>query len=124
VKVILIVDDDRGTRESMKYAFETEGYKVFTAGNVAEAIAVVRTHHVDLAVVDLKMPIVGGYNFCEYLKKRERYAHVGVIILTGAEERYGREEAEELGIDAYLDKPIEHRELMRVVHRILMDRRV
>ena len=118
-KVILVLDDDESTRQTISAVFEGRGHKVLALPNVPEAISAVRTEHIDLALVDIKMPIVDGYEFCEFLRKIEKYSDIPIVIVTGEEERYGRKEAEFLKIEAFIDKPFKPMELVAKVEKIL-----
>jgi twitching motility two-component system response regulator PilG len=118
-KAILVLDDDENTRQTILAIFEGRGYEVVACSNVPEAISAVRREHVDLALVDIKMPIVDGYEFCEFLRKTDKYSNIAIVIVTGEEERYGREEAESLKIEAFIDKPFKPMELVAKVEKIL-----
>jgi DNA-binding response OmpR family regulator len=118
-KVILVLDDDELARRTLGLIFSQEGYEVLELPNVPEAINMVRTRHVDLAIVDIKMPIVDGYKFCEFLRGAKKYSHIPIIILTGEEKRYGKGEAQELAIEDFIEKPYDSHSLIRKVRQIL-----
>ncbi len=118
-KVILILDDDELARRTLGVIFSQEDYEVLEVPNVPEAINTVRTKHIDLAIVDIKMPIVDGYRFCEFLRRTKKYSHIPIVILTGEEKRYGREEAQELEVEAFIEKPYDSHSLIRKVRQIL-----
>lgn len=80
---VLIVDDETDIRESLRDAFEDEGYVVSTAANGAEALERLKTEELPSAIVlDLIMPIVGGVEVYERLQQDERLARIPVIIST------------------------------------------
>ena len=66
--VILIVDDDRNTRESLGRALRRDGYEVLVAEHGKAALALAQDHHVDLVLTDLKMPGLDGLDLIESLK--------------------------------------------------------
>ena len=65
--VILIVDDDRNTRESLGRALRRDGYEVLVAEHGKAALALAQDHHVDLVLTDLKMPGLDGLDLIESL---------------------------------------------------------
>lgn len=65
---ILVADDDRNTRRYMQAVLEAEEYTVFTAENGAEALKILEKEYIDLAVLDLMMPEMDGYEFTETLR--------------------------------------------------------
>ncbi len=80
---VMIVDDETDIRESLREAFEDEGYSVSTATNGAEALERLKTEELPCAIVlDLIMPIVGGVEVYEQLQQDARLARIPVIIST------------------------------------------
>ena len=82
---ILVVDDNAMVRESFTELLRHRGYDVVEAGDGAEALALVREEAVDLAIVDVMMPVMGGLEF------RQRALHVSpglpTILVTGQPDR-------------------------------------
>jgi chemotaxis family two-component system response regulator PixG len=75
----------------------------------------VRNEDIDLAIVDIMMPIVDGYQFCSWLRNRKKTSETPIIVLTGQEERYGRERAEALKVSRFMTKPFGVDELLSAV---------
>ena len=118
-KVILVLEDDRDAMKVTSTVFQQEGYKVVEAVSVPEAVTAVRTERIDLAVIDIKMPIVDGYEFCKFLRRGETYSHIPIVIVTGEERRYGKETAENLKIEEFIEKPYDPRTLAEKAKKIL-----
>ena len=116
---ILILDDDENTRRTLTDIFTEGGFEILEAPNVPEAINTVRAKRIDLAIVDIKMPIVDGYKFCEFLRNSEKHSHIPIIILTAAEKRYGRGKAKRFKIEAFVEKPFDPENLIAKVNKIL-----
>jgi CheY-like chemotaxis protein len=112
---ILVLEDDADVAELLAAALKGAGHSVLTASSVPRAITMVRTKDIDLAIVDIMMPIVDGYQFCSWLRNRKKTAQTPIIILTGQEERYGRERAEALKVSRFMTKPFEVDELLSAV---------
>lgn len=109
MKQLLIVDDDSHIRELLRFVMTREGYQVYEAENGMEAVKMMDTHDMDLAVVDIMMPYMDGYELCEYI--RENY-DIPIIMLTAKDQLTDKEEAYSRGTDDYLTKPFEPEELV------------
>jgi len=112
---ILVLEDDADVAELVAAALKAAGHSVLTASSVPRAITMVRNEDIDLAIVDIMMPIVDGYQFCSWLRNRKKTARTPIIVLTGQEERYGRERAEALKVSRFMTKPFEVDELLSAV---------
>ena len=67
---IMVVDDDRSTRRLLQAVLEADGYKVLTAENGEDALALMDSEYVDLVVLDIMMPQMDGYEFTRTLRRR------------------------------------------------------
>ncbi len=116
---ILIVDDERNIRDGMKWALEGKDkeYEVYTAGNVDDALELVRKNNVELIITDLKMPGASGMDLLRKIKSET--PEVEVVVLTGYGTIESAVEAMKLGAADYLLKPINIDELNLVVARAL-----
>ena len=109
MRQLLIVDDDSHIRELLRFVMTREGYQVYEAENGMEAAKMMDRHDMDLAVVDIMMPYMDGYELCEYI--RENY-DIPIIMLTAKDQLTDKEEAYSRGTDDYLTKPFEPEELI------------
>jgi DNA-binding NtrC family response regulator len=114
---ILVVDDAPNTLEVIKRNLSTEGYRVFTAPGVAEAISVLESTRLDLVITDLKMPRVSGLDLVRHV--RENFRDTGVMMITGYATVEGAVEAVKSGAQEYLSKPFTDAELLSAVRKIL-----
>jgi response regulator RpfG family c-di-GMP phosphodiesterase len=117
---ILLVDDDPGLRALLRTTFETVDIAVDEAESATAAKAFIRFEHPDVAVLDVRMPGVDGLSLCRELKENPDTRHIGVILLTGADEATERD-AREAGADGYLRKPFRPLELLAITERIAGD---
>ncbi|MBP7526616.1 MAG: sigma-54-dependent Fis family transcriptional regulator [Syntrophorhabdaceae bacterium] len=114
---ILAVDDSPATLELLQRNLAAEGYVVFTAANVAEAIKILDVTPIDLVVTDLKMPGLSGVHLVRHI--RENFRDMEVMIITGYPSVKGAVEAMKTGAEEYLVKPFTDEELLSAVARTL-----
>jgi len=121
---IMVVEDNLDEAKLVKMILEGEGYEAVCAFNGKEALEKVATEKPDLIVLDVMMPEMDGFAFCEKLRSTPENENMPVILLTGVaqhihETKYPlggvmRAEAEE-----YLEKPIKPEELLATISRFL-----
>jgi len=114
---ILVVDDSSATLEVIQRNLAAEGYQVFTAPGVAEAIEILNGTKLDLVVTDLKMPKVGGLDLVRHIK--ENFKDTEVMMITGYPSIEGAVEAVKTGAEEFLPKPFTDAELLSAVARVL-----
>jgi len=118
-KTILYVDDEEDIRLVVSTALEDAGYRVRTAANVAEALDVAFSEFPDLVISDVMMPDESGYSFCTKLKADPSTRDIPVVFLTVLDDEIRGLEA---GATAFLNKPFEEEQLLKVVHELLDSR--
>ncbi|HEX2164999.1 MAG TPA: sigma-54 dependent transcriptional regulator [Thermoanaerobaculia bacterium] len=109
--LVLVIDDETGSRESMAIAIEKAGYAVRTFDDARAALAYLdeAPERAKVAVCDLRMPVLDGLGFLEAV--RERGVPLGVILVTGFGSIESAVEAMRVGADDYLTKPVDLYEL-------------
>jgi two-component system alkaline phosphatase synthesis response regulator PhoP len=115
VKQILVVDDEPRIAEICRDYLERAGFKVTTAGNGADALAMARAKQPDLVVLDLGLPKMDGLDVTRALRK---YSNVPIIMLTARVEESDKLIGLELGADDYLTKPFSPKELVARVRAV------
>ncbi len=117
---LLIVDDDRRIRELLRRYLVAEGYRVTVAGSAAEATTAMRSMAFDLIVLDVMMPGEDGFSFATRVRgDAGALAQVPILMLTAKTEFEERVLGFEIGVDDYLGKPFEPRELSLRIASIL-----
>lgn len=106
---ILIADDENDIRNLIKISLEENGYTVLTAQNGKEAWDILRTQDVDLAILDVMMPVMDGFNL---LRKIREHSTIPVIFLTARTDDMDKVLGLGLGADDYLAKPFSTAELV------------
>jgi CheY-like chemotaxis protein len=115
---VVLVDDDPDLRKLVKLTLEfTAGWEVEVAADGAEGIEAVRAHRPDVAVVDLMMPGMDGYEVCERLKGDPETAAIPVVFLTARKE-LDEARVKELGVAGVVIKPFEPDELAEELLRL------
>ena len=110
---VLIVDDDIETLHAERAVLADSGFRVVEARDGAEALRVLQTDPPAVVVLDIQMPRVDGPAFA--LELRQALRHVPLVILTGVADP--RHQADRCNAEAYLSKPFDAEELVRVVRR-------
>nr|MBN2277348.1 sigma-54-dependent Fis family transcriptional regulator [candidate division Zixibacteria bacterium] len=114
---ILVVDDAVDTLEILQRNLSSQGYQVFTATGVMEAIQFLKGTPVDLVITDLKMPKVSGLDLIRHV--RENIRDTEVMMITGHATVTGAVKAVKSGAEEYLPKPFTDEELFTAVRRVL-----
>ena len=115
---VLIADDDAVVRDVVRRYLERDGLEVRVAGDGNEALRVLGTERIDLAVLDVMMPGPSGLSLCRTLRQSGDYS-IPVILLTALGEEDDRIAGLEAGADDYLTKPFSPRELALRVRSVL-----
>ena len=109
-KTILVVEDDPALLATLEFNLETAGYHALTASDGATALDIRRSNDVDLIVLDLSLPVMGGMQVCKAL--RDAGDIVPIIMLTAWQEEMQRIDGLRSGADDYVTKPFSVRELI------------
>ncbi|MEQ8821341.1 MAG: sigma-54 dependent transcriptional regulator [Sumerlaeia bacterium] len=117
---ILIVDDEKNTREGLKWALESQAGAISLAEDGEKALLLLGEKQPDLVLTDLKMPKMGGMELLQHI--REEFPTTDVIILTGHGTVETAVEAMKLGASDYLLKPVNLDELNLIVKRVFESR--
>ena len=110
---ILVVDDDPDLREFLRLMLTSMGFEVTSAANGREAHDDMEGHDPELILLDMKMPVMNGWEFCRALEGRE--ARPPIVVLTAAPDPACR--AAEVCADGWLGKPFEYADLEAIVRR-------
>ncbi|MDM8519133.1 response regulator [Anaerolineales bacterium HSG6] len=108
---ILVVEDDLDISKMLRIYFDSQGYEVFVANRGNDALETVRRKLPDVAILDINLPDIDGYEICRTLRANVRTSQVPVIFLTQKDERSDKIAGLELGADDYITKPFDIEEL-------------
>jgi two-component system phosphate regulon response regulator OmpR len=117
---VLLVDDDRRIRDLLSRVLQREGYRVTAATSAEDASAHLKLLHFDLIVLDVMMPGENGYQFAARLRADAgEIGRAPILMLTARAELEDRIKGLESGVDDYLAKPYDVRELTLRVAALL-----
>jgi DNA-binding response OmpR family regulator len=114
---ILLVDDEPVVREIVGKRLARKDYEVYTAADGDEGMECARKTTPDLILLDLRMPKKDGMTMLKELKQDERLREVPVVVVTARSSYHDIREGKELGVAAYLVKPVQFFDLMFYVER-------
>jgi DNA-binding NtrC family response regulator len=114
---ILVVDDERSIRVTLKAFLEAEGYCVETADEAEAALAVLQSKPVDVVLTDIILPRTSGVDLLRQI--HETLPHIRVIMMTGEPTLETASESLRLGAVDYLQKPVGKNEILKAVRNAL-----
>jgi two-component system response regulator MprA len=114
---VLVVDDDRAVRESLRRSLQFNGYDVLLASDGAEGLATVGAQHPDVVVMDVMMPRLDGIETTRALRTAGN--DVPILVLTARDAVGDRVEGLDAGADDYLTKPFALEELLARLRALL-----
>ena len=119
---IIIVDDDRDTREMLTLALELEGFDVGQAANGLRLISAMHVDRPDVILLDVMMSWIDGFELCRAIKKNPTFADIPVIFISAR--KSAEDEKTGLGAGAidYFSKPIDMDRLVGRIRDILATR--
>lgn len=116
---ILIVDDTVDTVELLEKRFRSEGYDTISAYDGEEGLRMAGECHPDIIVLDVMMPKMDGFEVCEQLKADEETKYIPILMLTAKSELPSKIKGFDAGVDGYMTKPFEYKELAARIRSLL-----
>jgi CheY-like chemotaxis protein len=113
--LIVVMDDDAGTRMLVSQVLKKEGYEVLAAEDGAKGLALILEFKPDLVVSDVQMPEMDGFAVLEQVRNHDQVATTPVILLTSLQDRTHMRQGMTTGADDYLTKPFAPQELREAV---------
>jgi DNA-binding response OmpR family regulator len=114
--LIVVMDDDAGTRMLVSQVLKKDGYEVMAAEDGAKGLALILEHKPDLVVSDVQMPEMNGFQVLEHVRGDAEIAATPIILLTSLAERGHMRHGMTTGADDYLTKPFTPMELREAVN--------
>jgi putative two-component system response regulator len=116
---VLIVDDILSNLELIEAVIKGEGYRVLKATNAREAISIYEQEQPDIAVLDIMMPEIDGFQLCQILKDMAGKRYFPIILLTALNDKESRIKGIECGADDFISKPFEPRAFLAKLKSLL-----
>jgi DNA-binding response OmpR family regulator len=122
VASILIIDDNQEILEMLRLALnKTTLHQVLLSTNGPEGLSLARSEQPELAIVDVMMPKMSGYEVVRELRKDPKTADMSIIILTARGQAVDKVAALEAGADHYIAKPVKPQDLVDEIERLLSE---
>ncbi len=119
---VLVADDDKDIREMLQAFLETSGCRVIPAGNGNGALEILERETIDLALLDISMPVKSGLEVCRAMRAEKRTRLIPVMIVTAHDSE--RLQAIDAGADEFLGKPVDSIMLLTRARSLLRLRRL
>ncbi len=114
---ILVVDDNKNTRQLFKAVLENEKYTVFTAENGEDALLVMDREHIDLVILDIMMPKMDGYEFTKILRENDN--SLPILMVSAKQLPSDKQKGFLVGTDDYMTKPVDEIEMLLRIKALL-----
>jgi diguanylate cyclase (GGDEF)-like protein len=119
VAQVLIVDDDRSTRSTLRYTLQRDGFRVEEAEHGQQALTMLKRYHPDVILMDAVMPVMDGFTACAKMQEMQGAKNIPVLMITALEDNSSVERAFAAGASDYIPKPIHYAVLSQRVRRII-----
>ena len=116
---VLIVEDETGLVELLRYNLERAGFEVGVAGDGEEAMTAIAEHRPDLVLLDWMLPLMSGIEVCRQIRRQSDTANLPIIMLTARGEEGDRIRGLDAGADDYVAKPFSPTELISRIRAVL-----
>ena len=113
---ILLVDDDRRARRTLRHLLQLCSFQVFEADNGLDALALLDGREMDVILTDCHMPEIDGMTMTRRLRQAGRTTPV--VMLSGDGDPTVRRQAAAAGVNAFVDKPFDPDQLMSLLHEV------
>jgi CheY-like chemotaxis protein len=115
---VLVVDDDEVIRRLIAVNLQLEGFDVSTAVDGQDCLDKVGLIGPDVITLDVMMPRLDGWETAIQLRKSPETAHIKVVLITARAQEDDKSRASDVGADAYLTKPFDPNEMIRIVREL------
>ncbi len=119
--VVLVADDDEDILALVGFRLERESYKVLAAPDGEAAVRLAREHQPDLAILDVRMPKLDGYEVTKLIRRSEAVRDIPVILLSASVEDMHIQRGYDAGANHYMHKPFSPRDLVEHVAAALQE---
>lgn len=116
---VFVVDDSEVIRELISVNLELEGFEVVTAFDGQDCLDKVAVVAPDVITLDVVMPRLDGFQTAQRLRARPDTAKIPIVLVTARAQTSDLAQGERIGVDAYVTKPFEPEELVRVVRNLV-----
>jgi putative two-component system response regulator len=118
-RTILVADDQESNRELLAALLTAEGYQVICAEDGEQALNLIKSQELDLALLDVVMPKRTGFTVCQIIKSNPETRLIPVVLVTSLDNSNDRLHGVMCGADDFLSKPVNKHELLARVHSLV-----
>ena len=115
---ILVIDDEETVRSLLQRVLEESGYGVITSSNGYEALERLSKHKSELVLLDIKMPRMDGIEVLKIIRSDDKFKTIPVVMLTSSCEEPDLKKCYEIGVNAYVVKPVNFKDFFEVVKQL------
>jgi two-component system cell cycle response regulator DivK len=119
MNLVLIVEDNEKNLKLVRDVLQVKGYETIEAGTAEDGLALAASRKPDLVLMDIQLPGMSGIDALKALRADPATAHIPVIAVTASVMQQDRKHITEAGFDAYLSKPLDIREFLATVKKII-----
>ncbi len=119
MSLVLIVEDNEKNLKLVRDVLQVKGYETVEAGTAEDGLVLAASRKPDLVLMDIQLPGMSGIDALKALRADPATAHIPVIAVTASVMQQDRKHITEAGFDAYLSKPLDIREFITTVKRVL-----
>lgn len=116
---ILTVDDSNSLRRMVVFTLKQAGHDVVQAVDGTDGLAKAQEQKIDLALVDVNMPSMGGIEMVTEMRKLPEYAHIPILMLTTESSDEKKQEGRQAGATGWIVKPFSPEQLLGIVEKVL-----
>ena len=116
---IMVVDDSRTVRESLKFFLKEGGYDVLEGADGKEALDILQNASVDLVITDVNMPNMDGLTLIGELRKSASHKFTPILVLTTESQQSIMQKGKELGATGWIVKPFDSEKVLAVIKKVL-----
>jgi chemosensory pili system protein ChpA (sensor histidine kinase/response regulator) len=120
---VMVVDDSITVRKVTARFLTRQGMKVLTAKDGLDAVEKLHDRLPDLMLLDIEMPRMDGYELATQIRNNPDWKHLPIIMITSRSTKKFRDKAEDIGVNRYLSKPYEEKDLLKNIKDLLDDTR-
>jgi two-component system cell cycle response regulator DivK len=118
-KRILVVEDQEDNRQILRDLLTSAGFELLEATTGEEGVRLTESHHPDLILMDIQMPVVDGYEATRRIKGNATLSGIPIIVVTSYALSGDEAKARAAGADDYVTKPFSPRQLLAKIRQFL-----
>ncbi len=118
-KTVLIVDDSPSMRQMIEFTISNMGFNVVQGVDGVDALEKLEKSNPDLFLVDINMPRMDGITFIKEVRKKRKYSHTPIVVLTTESQPERKIQGKEAGATGWIVKPFNPLKLVKIINKVL-----